>query len=242
MRAAKLVGLIGCNSVTRHDAVVSVRAGFTNRELSDLWPTQGAWLLQEQRAGLFSHLFRRPPQVMDREITIVGGGLAGLTLGIGLRQNSVPVTVWESGHYPRHRVCGEFISGRGQDSLARLGLLELLKNAGAIPARTAAFFSEKISSPARELLLPAICLSRHVLDNLLARELARLGGRLREGERWREADFAEGVVRASRRRLQAVEAGWRWFGLKAHAREVELTASGNPRFALGLCGDLPPGE
>jgi Methyltransferase domain len=57
LRAAKLVGLIGCNSVTRHDAVVSVRAGFTKRELSDMWPTQGAWLLQEQPTGLFSHLF-----------------------------------------------------------------------------------------------------------------------------------------------------------------------------------------
>jgi SAM-dependent methyltransferase len=57
LRMAKLVGLIGCNSVTRHDAVVSVRAGFTKRELSDMWPTEGAWLLQEQHAGLFSHLF-----------------------------------------------------------------------------------------------------------------------------------------------------------------------------------------
>jgi hypothetical protein len=57
LTAAKLVGLIGCNSVTRHDAVVSVRAGFTKRELSDMWPAEGEWLLQERAAGLFSHLF-----------------------------------------------------------------------------------------------------------------------------------------------------------------------------------------
>ena len=49
---------------------------------------------------------------MVKPITIVGGGLAGLTLGIGLRQCGVAVTVHEAGHYPRHRVCGEFISGR----------------------------------------------------------------------------------------------------------------------------------
>ena len=53
-------------------------------------------------------------------ITIVGGGLAGLTLGIALRQQQVPVTVWEAGRYPRHRVCGEFISGSGQATRARL--------------------------------------------------------------------------------------------------------------------------
>src|SRR5689334_24684769 len=66
---------------------------------------------------------------MAKAITIVGGGLAGLTLGIGLRQRDVPVTVVEAGTYPRHRVCGEFISGRGQDSLQRLGLLAKLQSA-----------------------------------------------------------------------------------------------------------------
>jgi 2-polyprenyl-6-methoxyphenol hydroxylase-like FAD-dependent oxidoreductase len=50
---------------------------------------------------------------MSESVTIVGGGLAGLMLGIGLRQRGVPVTVWEAGRYPRHRACGEFISAGG---------------------------------------------------------------------------------------------------------------------------------
>ena len=58
-----------------------------------------------------------------KPITIIGGGLAGLTLGIGLRQLGAPVTIWEAGRYPRHRVCGEFISGNGQAVLQRFGLL-----------------------------------------------------------------------------------------------------------------------
>ena len=33
-----LLGVVGCNDVSRHDAVVSVRAGFKNQELSGLWP------------------------------------------------------------------------------------------------------------------------------------------------------------------------------------------------------------
>jgi hypothetical protein len=52
-----LLALIGCNAVTCHDAPISVRAGFTGRELSALWPRGGEWELTERPAGLFSHLF-----------------------------------------------------------------------------------------------------------------------------------------------------------------------------------------
>ena len=53
---SRLVWLIGCNSVTRHDAVASVRAGFAGNELSQLWPADESWLLEE-RPALVSHLF-----------------------------------------------------------------------------------------------------------------------------------------------------------------------------------------
>ena len=52
-----LLGAVGCNDVSRHDAVVSVRAGFRNQELSGLWPAAGAWTLREHAHGLFSHCF-----------------------------------------------------------------------------------------------------------------------------------------------------------------------------------------
>jgi hypothetical protein len=51
------LSLIGCHAVTCHDARISVRAGFTGRELSALWPKEANWELIERRAGLFSHLF-----------------------------------------------------------------------------------------------------------------------------------------------------------------------------------------
>jgi len=173
-----------------------------------------------------------------RPITIVGGGLAGLTLGIGLRQQGIPATVIEAGHYPRHRVCGEFISGHGVKVLERLGLREALGRAGAIEARTAAFFSGRAQSPVRPMRTPALCLSRFLLDELLAKEFQRLGGELRLHERWRD-EFGEAVVRASGRRPQAVENGWRWFGVKAHARGVKLGADlemhASPGGYVGLC-------
>ncbi len=57
LNASRLLALIGCNAVTRHDAVVSVRAGFRDGELSALWPAGVGWLLDERKAGLFSHCF-----------------------------------------------------------------------------------------------------------------------------------------------------------------------------------------
>jgi hypothetical protein len=51
-----MLRLLGCNAVTRHDAPISVRAGFRASELSAAWSVS-QWKLREERAGLFSHLF-----------------------------------------------------------------------------------------------------------------------------------------------------------------------------------------
>ena len=50
-----LVGLIGAGPVTRKDAVLSVRAGFRDHELSAHWLDHDGWSLREYSAGLFSH-------------------------------------------------------------------------------------------------------------------------------------------------------------------------------------------
>jgi hypothetical protein len=55
---SRLVGFIGCNEVTRHDAPASVFAGFSGNELSTIWGgTDEDWQLTERRVGLFGHLF-----------------------------------------------------------------------------------------------------------------------------------------------------------------------------------------
>ena len=159
-----------------------------------------------------------------RSITIVGGGLAGLTLGIALRRREIPVRLHEAGHYPRHRVCGEFISGRGQASLVRLGLQDVFTNAGAVSAGTAAFFSATRPTPPRALPSAAMCLSRFALDVALAARFQELGGELLAGKRWLAENDAEGVVRATGRQAQVEQGNERWFGLKIHAQNVPLTA------------------
>ena len=54
---SRCLWVIGCNRVTRHDAAISVRAGFNGSELSRLWPATDGWQLIERSAGAFSHLF-----------------------------------------------------------------------------------------------------------------------------------------------------------------------------------------
>jgi 2-polyprenyl-6-methoxyphenol hydroxylase-like FAD-dependent oxidoreductase len=88
-------------------------------------------------------------------------------------------------------------------------------------------------------------LSRFVMDATLAARFRELGGELSERDRAREAVFGEGVVRATGRCCVAAEHGWRWFGLKVHARGVAMFADlemhGQPEGYVGLCrlsGDI----
>ena len=72
LAGSRLLGLIGCNDVTRHDAVASVRAGFGDGELSALWPKGGAWTLSEEARAPFSHCFvaRRAASVSYTHLTL----------------------------------------------------------------------------------------------------------------------------------------------------------------------------
>src|SRR5688572_13318920 len=134
---------------------------------------------------------------MKKPITIVGGGLAGLTLGIGLRQRDIPVSIFEAGHYPRHRVCGEFISGEGVDVLRHLGI------SGTQRAETASFYNDRRAVGRHSLPVPALTISRHALDLALAKKFQELGGDLRAGQR-SDVASTEGTICATGRRAAPV--------------------------------------
>ena len=171
-----------------------------------------------------------------KTLTIIGGGLSGLVLGIGLRQRGVPVRIIEAGNYPRHKVCGEFLSGKGREVLSTLGIEQRLT--GSREATDVTFSLGASSTPARSLPSPALCISRWKMDAALAEMFTELGGELFTGRR--ETSLAgEGIVRATGRRPQTEEGGWRLFGLKAHAHGVSLSAGlemhFTPRGYVGLC-------
>jgi 2-polyprenyl-3-methyl-5-hydroxy-6-metoxy-1,4-benzoquinol methylase len=55
---SRMLPALAVSADTRHDAMVSVQAGFRDSELSRMWPASPrCWRLEERPAGLFSHLF-----------------------------------------------------------------------------------------------------------------------------------------------------------------------------------------
>ena len=100
-------------------------------------------------------------------ITIVGGGLAGLSLGIALRRRGVPVNFHEAGVYPRHRVCGEFISGVSQCTFDSLGIGDLFDDAKEHRS-TAWFFRDRRILSTQ--LPGGLGISRFALDERLSRK------------------------------------------------------------------------
>ena len=158
-----------------------------------------------------------------KTITIIGGGLAGLSLGIALRERGVPVTIHEAGSYPRHRVCGEFISGVSSKTLKDLGIETAFE--GARRLRTTAWYALENPVMTRQLPEPATGISRYNLDRKLAEQFEMAGGTLKTGSRWRagdgNADDEAGIVRACGR--PAVRDS-PWLGLKVHAYHLEQAA------------------
>ena len=170
-----------------------------------------------------------------KSITIVGGGLAGLTLGILLRRANIPVVVIEAGNYPRHRVCGEFVSGRGREILRALKVEEKLLN--TFEARTCSFHLRDCKPVKLRLRSPGLCVARYDLDSALAEEFQKLGGILKTGAR-ASLDDREGHIRAAGRR-RSDYLTTRLFGLKAHATNAQLSNDLELHFGanqyVGLC-------
>ena len=150
-------------------------------------------------------------------VTIAGGGLAGLSLAAGLRLRGIEVTVHEAGSYPRHRVCGEFISGVEKATLEELGIAEDL--ADALALRSVAWFRE--GRQIHEDVLPeaAMGISRYRLDARLRGRVVESGGVVVERSR-QERKEREGLVWAAGR----VPRRGSWIGLKAHYRGLAMVA------------------
>ncbi len=57
LAASRCLGALGANRVTRHDAPVSVRAGFRDGEISACWADQAGFRLAERSRPPFAHVF-----------------------------------------------------------------------------------------------------------------------------------------------------------------------------------------
>ncbi len=151
-----------------------------------------------------------------RKIEIVGGGLSGLSLGLALRRAGVAVTIFENGTYPRHRVCGEFITGLATSTIENLGLAPLL--ADALSHGEMAWFNGSDAPRIHRLPSPALGLSRFALDARLATAFTNAGGELKTGIRVTDFTPRAGCIVATGRRPGKSP----WLGLKIHAHGLSL--------------------
>lgn len=169
---------------------------------------------------------------LSQQITITGGGLTGLSLAIALRKHGIPVVLHEAGNYPRHRVCGEFISGISQETLTTLGIAEALADAQL--HRSVSWFSGNVLLRENSLPEPALAISRHLLDDRLQKIATASGVEIRTGSRMNMTPHQPGHVWTAGRK----PAKGKWIGLKAHIRGIVTTAHleiySGPRGYLGI--------
>ncbi len=99
-------------------------------------------------------------------VRILGGGVAGSAAAISARMRNADVELIEKVHYPRHKVCGEFVSPQAVMLLGKLGVTDAFL--GAAPSRLDSIRVHfKKRSRKVKLDEPGYGLSRYVLDDLL---------------------------------------------------------------------------
>ena len=107
------------------------------------------------------------------EVTIIGGGLAGLTAGIHLSKIGIQVTIIEKNSFPKHKVCGEYISNEVLPYLKSLDLdIESLNPTNISKLQFSTTNKKTINT---KLPLGGFGISRYVLDEFLYKKAIENG-------------------------------------------------------------------
>ena len=99
------------------------------------------------------------------DVAIIGGGLAGLSLSIQLRELGLNVALFEKEQYPFHKVCGEYISLESWNFLETLGVP--LTNMNLPIIKKLVVSSPNGNQLHHDLPLGGFGISRYTLDNAL---------------------------------------------------------------------------
>lgn len=111
--------------------------------------------------------------MQKNDVTIIGGGLAGLVAGIHLSKFGIKVIVIEKNNYPKHKVCGEYISNEVLPYLKSLDIN--IQNTDAVSISKLQFSSQNGKLLNSDLPLGGFGISRCFLDNFL-KEIAIQNG------------------------------------------------------------------
>jgi hypothetical protein len=140
-------------------------------------------------------------------IRILGGGPAGSSAALAALREGSQVELIERSKFPRHKVCGEFISPEIAPVLERLGVLQAFEGAQPFRVRRMALHFGS-GGKCAVLPEPAFGLSRYALDSTLYSEALRHGAR--------PSTDGEPNVIACGRHLPGQKPGGDLFGFKAH--------------------------
>lgn len=197
------------------------------------------------------------------DLIIIGGGPAGTSAAISAARQGARVLLLERGRFPRHKVCGEFVSAES------LGLLKDL-----LDHQHAALITDAIQIPRARLFLdgrtlhanvdpPAASIARFDLDAALWHSAESAGGDARQqvtvqsvggsgpfrivtaSEEFEARALINASGRWSNLNVAPVESGMRpekWVGVKAHfAEPVSEPSVDLYFFDGGYCGVQPVG-
>ena len=106
------------------------------------------------------------------EVLILGGGVAGCASAIALARKGRRVTLIEREPTPRHKVCGEFLSGEALEDLHLLGID--VASIGAVPINSVRLAAARRAAHA-SLPFQAASLTRKALDTALIAQAIATG-------------------------------------------------------------------
>ena len=115
---------------------------------------------------------------MQEDVVILGGGVAGCAASIALAREGRRVALIEREPAPRHKVCGEFLSGEALEDLHALGIN--VASLGAVPIDYVRLAAARRAAEA-PLPFPAASLTRRALDTALIAEAIGAGVRVECG-------------------------------------------------------------
>ena len=195
------------------------------------------------------------------DLAVIGGGPAGTSAAITAARAGVRVALFEARDFPRHKVCGEFVSGESLHLLA--GLLQDMPQVASVFAnsavidRTRLLFGRRVIEAA--VSPTALSITRYDLDALLWNAAQRAGAEVHSDCEVTACDgdgpftlqtpsgsYATRTVIVAAGRWSQFTAdrtlppGPKWIGVKAHFREANAAPSTDLYFfEAGYCGVQP---